>query len=220
MNKKGLHTPAPSEDASLLCHNLLHYQQRAGEESEEWAVKLGEWPPSPHAAKEKAFGLTCKVFRKKRIHSFPVCSSWKISAVNPVVRGSGFGEWLIGSKPHLVAQTENTPRRCPWRIRQRRKQRFIQHRKRELKAKTTHAQSLSVPSVACSHTSLKDVFFFLMSTHSRIYPALSGTKQGLESRRQNCSPQSLSLQQTEKLCLLKYLPRIRNHLRYPWKWKC
>ena len=119
VTKKGLHTPAPSEDASLLCHNLLHYQQRAGEESEEWAVKLGKWPPSPHAAKEKAFGLTCKVFRKKRIHSFPVCSSWKIYALNPVVRGSGFGEWLIGSKPHLVAQTENTPRRCPWRIRGR-----------------------------------------------------------------------------------------------------
>ena len=35
VTKKGLHTPAPSEDASLLCHNLLHYQQRAGEESEE-----------------------------------------------------------------------------------------------------------------------------------------------------------------------------------------
>lgn len=109
----------PQHHLEMLPFSAITYStisKGQGEESEEWAVKLGKWPPSPHAAKEKAFGLTCKVFRKKRIHSFPVCSSWKIYALNPVVRGSGFGEWLIGSKPHLVAQTENTPRRCPWRI--------------------------------------------------------------------------------------------------------
>jgi len=76
VNKKGLHTPAsPKGPSPPSAITYITISKGQGEESEEGAVKLGKWPPSPHAAKEKASGLTCKVFRKKRIHSFPVCSS-------------------------------------------------------------------------------------------------------------------------------------------------
>lgn len=98
--------------------------------------------------------------------------------------------------------------------RQERKQRCIQCRKREPKAKTTHAQSLSVSPVAHRHTSLKDVFFH--ASLLKDLPSVSGTKQGLEPGYLNPRPQSLTLQQTEKSCLLKPLPRLRNHLGYLW----
>ena len=169
----------PKKDASpLWAINLLQLTGKGrGKESEEWAVKLGKWPPSPQAAREKAFRLTFRVFRKKRIHSFHVTAVPKKSLLLTQLSEQAF--WWVTDR------VEAPPSGLSWKYSQRmslenqrqgRKQRCVQCRKREPKAKTTHAQSLSVPPVAHRSTSLKDVFFH--ASLLKDLPSISGKSKG------------------------------------------